>query len=494
MFESQIEPLQRKMKIFYGHLDWRGKMAQKVKEWDAGAFTQFQKCKVECAAKAAAQDVDGFMELFRSNSHFQFGADDPYHHYMPKVNEDKWLAYQKFQWDQTSSNADTAAYGNALAPLMAAADAWLSKSQFKATLTTMLKSTDVATVGPLVAAFMKASPSSCGDLEAKDEDMIGAVLNFVGAKGNLTADQATKVSAMLRGGATGADLNGKSAAEATEILKDTASESAVSNYYAAANICATLDKVNAGQLAVGLSFGNLPDLYASLFLAPNNMDAFVGANGSVFTEFVDSLTPLNTACANLAKALTTACSSADAGLQKNGVKDAGVGEMLKASGLAEVAGAPVTVATLFLAPKFKAMGADLASSSFMGAVNCEAVAQYVATDEFTSSAWAHLANASLMPSASGMSGPTLNAVGQAATNRDFVESVSASASKYLVNSGKVAVPTREMASAVEEAFAGVGAAAEAVKTAQDDAVAKFMSLTLDTGMADLGSLEVQYKC
>merc|ERR1719158_1236996 len=107
-------------------------------------FSQWQKCKVECAAKAAANDVDAFMELFRSNSHFQFGADDPYHHYMPKTNEDKWVAYQKFTWDQTASNADTGPYSKALAPLIAAVDSGLAKTNLKANLTAMLKSTDLA--------------------------------------------------------------------------------------------------------------------------------------------------------------------------------------------------------------------------------------------------------------------------------------------------------------------------------------------------------------
>merc|ERR1719150_1105798 len=109
-------------------------------------MTEFQKCKAEVAANAVSTDVDGFIELFRSNSHFQFGADDPYHHYMPKSNEDKWVAYQKFCWDKTASNADTAMYGNALQPLMGALDATLAKSPLKAAVGAALKSTDAAMV------------------------------------------------------------------------------------------------------------------------------------------------------------------------------------------------------------------------------------------------------------------------------------------------------------------------------------------------------------
>merc|ERR1719336_610777 len=127
MFESRIQPLKQKMKVHYGHLDWRGKLAQTMQNWDTGKMTEFQKCKAEVAAKAVSGDMDGFMELFRSNSHFQFGPDDPYHHYMPKANEDKWIAYQKFQWDQSSSNVDTVAYGTALQPLIALLDDALSK-------------------------------------------------------------------------------------------------------------------------------------------------------------------------------------------------------------------------------------------------------------------------------------------------------------------------------------------------------------------------------
>jgi len=493
MFESRLEPLKRKMKIHYGHLDWRGKHAQAQNDWEKSSMTEFQKCKAEVAAKAVSTDVDGFMELFRSNSHFQFGPDDPYHHYMPKVNEDKWVAYQKFQWDQTASNADTASYGNALQPVIAAADAGLSKTQFKAALQAALKSTDPEMVGQVVAAFAKASPSSCGNADANEEEMVGAVLNFAGVKGKLTAEQANAVSSMLRGGASGADLNGKSVAEATEILKDSANEKALTDFYHAASICGTVDKANSGQLAVALSFGNLPELYAGLFLSSGNMADFLAANSSAFTDFAESLGPLNTATANLGKALADGCSKADAGLGKNGCANSGVGEMLKATGFSEAAGAPVTAATLFFVPKLNDMAANLASSSFMGAVNCGAAAQYLATDQYNSSAWANLMNATLMPSASGVSGPTLQAVGKTGGERDFVSSVTDCASNFLVSSGKVAVPTREMTSAVEEAFAGVATAAQAVQQAQDAAAAKFMALTLDTGLADLGSLEVQYK-
>jgi len=493
MFESRIEPLRRKMKIHYGHLDWRGKMAKALENWDKSTMTEFQKCKAEVAAKAVSTDIDGFMELFRSNSHFQFGPDDPYHHYMPKANEDKWVAYQKFQWDQTSSNADTASYGNALQPLMAMADAGLAKSPLKAALQAALKSTDASMVGQVVAAFAKCSPSSCGEPDADEAAMVGAVLNFAGVKGKLSAEQAHAVSSMLRGGVAGGDLNGKSVAEATEILKETAHEAALKNYYHAANICTTVEKESNGRLAVALSFGNLPDLYTGLFLSKANMDSFLGANNAAVADFAESLGPLNTACTNLAKSLSDACAKADAGLAKNGCANSGVGDMLKATGFAEASGEPVTAASLFFVPKLNDMAAHLASSSFMGAVNCEAGAQYLASDQYTSSAWASVTNATLMPSASGMCGTVLCAVAKTGGERDFVDNVSNCASNFLVSSGKAAVPTREMTSAVEEAFAGVGTAAQAAQQAQDVAAAKFMALTLDTGLADLGSLEVQYK-
>merc|ERR1719464_3770 len=149
---------------------------------------------------------------------------------------------------------------------------------------------------------------------------------------------------------------------------------------------------------------------------------------------------------------------------------------------------PVTPESLFLAPKLNDVASSLTGgSSFMAAVNWVAAAQYLATDEYTSSVVAKLTAETLMPPASGMPGPLLNAVGQAALEKDFGDKVASATSDFLVKAGKVAVPSDNMTGAVEEAFANIVPAAEAVQQAQDAASAKFMALTLDTGLADLGS-------
>lgn len=164
-FMSYIDPLEKKLLMHYPNLDWASKLAARQAQWEADPTpTTFQRNKAEVMAEAIAEGgASEYVELYRSNSHFKFGADDPYHYYMPADNEEKWVRLQQFEWDLESKNADVAPYVEALGKIEGLLAPVLAEMPFKQALKDILAgpgSDEVAKV------FASAIPSTKGDVQA----------------------------------------------------------------------------------------------------------------------------------------------------------------------------------------------------------------------------------------------------------------------------------------------------------------------------------------
>lgn len=490
-FEFRIEPLIKKLKIHYNHLDWRSKYESVKKEWEQGVFTTFQKLKAEVLAKEVAADMDGYIDLYRSNSHFNFKSDDPYRYYMPVENEIKWTNLNRFEWDRTSQTADLSPYVEKLQSLTAAIDGPLRKTSFVAAAQAAVSSTDKAMASEIVSAVIQASPYLAGE-KLDPEEEIRAVFAKFGIKDKLTTAQADKVSAIYRGAhISGADLSGKTAAEAIDILKDTTQASDITMRYHATKVYDAVAADPAGVL-VGTVFSTHSDLFAQLFINEGDFGTFVSSNESAFAAMVDSFTALNTTSQAFAKKLKAACASATEAMKKNGAA--------KADSAACVAGLTAAVeknasGESFLAKKLSAMAQDLkARGSFLGNVNCQAAALYVDSSEAQGSAGCQVLLNSLYADAEGFNGTFLQEAAQAATSRTFSDGVAASVAAHLVSSGTVPSASRDLTGAVETAFGELAETAEKVIEARAAACDSVMKLSLDIALKDMASLEIQYKC
>jgi len=491
-FEFRIEPLIKKMKIHYPHLDWRSKYESVKREWKEGVFTTFQKLKAEVLAKNVADDMDGYIDLYRSNSHFKFKSDDPYRYYMPTENEIKWINYQRFEWDRTSQTADLTRYVEKLQSLTAAIDGPLKKTGFVAAVQAAVASTDKALASEIVSAVIQASPYLAGE-KVDPEEEIGAVFDKFGIKDKLTATHAGKVSALYRGAhVPGNDLWDKTRAEAIEILVDTAKASDITMRYHGNKVHDAVAADPAGLL-VGTIFGAHTELFAQLFINDGDFATFFSSNESAFAAIVDSFVALNATTDAFGKNLAKACASATEGMKKNGAS--------KADSAACVAGLTAAVAKegtaegSFLAKKLNTMAADLkARGSILGNVNCQAAALYVDSEEVQNSAMGKILLNTLLTDSNGFSGSFLQQTAQAATGRTFAEGVATSVGDHLVSSGVVSTASRELTGAVETAFAELAETAEQVNDARAAACETVMNLNLDIALKDLASLEIQYKC
>jgi len=457
-------------------------------------FTSFQKLKAEILAKEVAADKDGYIELYRSNSHFNYKPDDPYHYYMPVENEVKWTNYNKFDWDMTSETADHSPYVEKLQMLSAALDAPLKKTGFIAAARAIVNSPDLAFASELVAAVAKACPSLV-EPKLELEEEIRVILGKMGIKETVKPESATALSALLRGSnMPGADLSGKTVAEAVEILKDTAKADAIGTRYKAIKVEDAVTQDPTGVL-VGTLFGCYPELFAQLFINEGDFSTFVSSNEAPFTSMVDSFAGLNSATDDFAKRLAAACSKTDEVAKANGVVDAGCAAYLKASGLASAAEkAAIHSNGSFLAQKLNVMGQDLkARGSFLGNVNCRAAALYVDSEEVQSSAVGKLVLNSLFADSHGFSGTELQEIAVAAAERNFGDIVAANLAEYLVSSGRVASVPRDLLGAVETLFGDLTEFAGKVSEARATTCEHVMSLNLDIALKDLASLEIQYK-
>jgi len=491
-FEFRIEPLIKKMKIHYNHLDWRSKYESVKKEWKEGVFTTFQKLKAEVLAKEVAADMDGYIDLYRSNSHFNFKSDDPYRYYMPVENEIKWINHKRFEWDRTSQIADLSHYVEKLQSLTAAVDGPLRKTAFVAAVQAAISSNDKALASEIVSAVIQASPFLAGEkLDAEEE--ILAVLGKHGIKDKLSPAQAATVSAVYRGAhISGADLSGKTTAEAIDILKDTAKASDITMRYHATKVHDAVAADPAGVL-VGTLFGTYTELFTQLFINEGDFATFVSSNEAAFAAMVDSFATLNGTTQAFAKKLGAACASATEAMKKNGAAKADSAACV--AGLTAAVEKASTSEESFLAKKLSAMAQDLkARGSFLGNVNCQAAALYVDSDEAQNSAGCKILLNTLLADADGFSGTFLQQAAKASTSRTFADDVGASVADHLVSSGIVPSASRDLTGAVETAFGELAETAEKVIEARAAACDTVMKLSLDIALKDLASLEIQYKC
>jgi len=488
-FEFRIEPLIKKMKIHYNHLDWRSKYESVKKEWKEGTFSTFQKLKAEVLAKEVAADMDGYIELYRSNSHFNFKSDDPYRYYMPTENEIKWTNLQRFEWDRTSQTADLSHYIEKLQSLTAAIDGPLKKTGFVAAVQAAVASPDKAMASEIVSAVMQASPFLAGE-KVDPEEEIGAVF---GMKGKLSAAQAKNISAIYRGAHIPADdLSGKTTAEAIDILKDTAKASDITMRYHANKVHDAVAADPAGLL-VGTVFGTHTELFAQLFINEGDFATFVSSNESAFAAIVDSFVALNATTEAFGKNLASAVAAATEGMKKNGASKADAASCM--AGLTAAVEKAGTAEGSFLAKKLTAMAEDLkARGSFLGNVNCQAAALYVDSEEVQNSAMYKVLLNTLLTPSNGFSGSFLQQTAQAASGRTFADVVAACVGDHLVSNGVVATASRELTGAVESAFADLAETAGQVNDARAAACETVMNLNLDIALKDLASLEIQYKC
>jgi len=491
-FEFRIEPLIKKMKIHYNHLDWRSKYESVKKEYKEGVFNTFQKLKAEVLAKEVVADQDGYVDLYRSNSHFNFKPDDPYRYYMPVENEIKWTNYNRFEWDRTSQTADLSHYLEKLQSLTAAVDGPVRKTAFVTAVQNAVSFKDMTTASQIVSAVIQASPYLAGE-KVDPEQEIGAVFEKLGIKGKLSVAQAGTVSGLYRGPhISGADLSEKTTAEAIDILKDTAKASDITMRYNATKVYDAVAADPAGVF-VGTLFGAHTELFTQLFINDGDFETFVSSNEAAFASMVDSFAALNATAQAFAKDLAAALAAADKAIKANGVAKGGSAACM--AGLTAAVDKASISEGSFLAKKLTAMAQDLkARGSFLGNVNCQAAALYVDSDEVQNSAGCKVLLNSLLTDGSGCSGAFLQQVAMASTARTFADGVAVSIAGQLVNSGAVPSASRDLTGAIETAFGQLSESAGKVIEARAATCETVMKLNLDIALKDLASLEIQYKC
>lgn len=415
MYKHRTEALEKKLRMHYPNLDWEARYESRLHQWKGDlSMSTFSKRKAEALAKAVAADPKAYVDLYRANNHFDFGSDDPYRYYMPKSNEDKWVALQRFEWDQTSRNADVAPYVAALGNLEAMLEPKVKGLDVKGALKAALTGSDAA---EWLAAFDKAVPSA------------------------------------TRMGAEGLDL-----LEMTDATKT-------------ANAIKSMDGPSNAQLIIALAWGNMPDMFAQFFVS-GTFDDFVKDNDAVVGEIGTNFVALAKSSADLDKAVSEACASVE---KACGVK--GVADFLNGSGLAAAASeACPTMQDCGLTKNLKAQAASLKSQgSFLGWVNCMAAAGTVQSENPAM----NLYNATLF----GSRGSTLNRLGQADGNL-LGAAVGRQVAAFSGNPDDAA--TAAKAFDLKNATQGFNTS----RTVYNDS---FTQLKLDYALADMGSLEIQYK-
>jgi len=351
------------------------------------------------------------VDLYRANNHFDFGPDDPYRYYMPKANEDKWVALQRFEWDQTSRNADHGPYLTALGKLVDMLEPKLKSLDVKGALKAGLTGSDAA---DMLAAFDKAIPSA------------------------------------TRMGAEGLALMEMTDADKT------------------ANAIKSMEGVSNAQLLVALVWGNVPDMFAQFFVS-GTFDDFVKDNDSVVAEVVTNFAAHAKSSAALDKAVSEACAAVE---QACGVKGL-AGQLNLAAAASEACPA---MSDCGLSKNLKAHAESLKSQgSFLGWVNFMAAAGAVQSDNLVMNAY----NSALY----GPRGSTLNRLGQADGNQ-----LGAAVGR------QVAAITGNADDAAKAAKVfDLKNAAQGFNTTRASYDNSFSRLKLDYAMADMGSLEIQYK-
>jgi len=418
-FQSYVEVLTKKLRMHYPKMDWQTKYKKRMEEWKLPGMTAFEKCKAECLAKAVAQGgEDEYIELYRSNSHFKFGADDPFHYYMPQDNETKWLALQEFEWDsKTGANVDK--YMPTLTALEALLEPNLPSAQVKAGL--------------------KAILSTDAGLELVAEAIPSAV------------------------------ANAKNAAEAEKALKD------------------VVEKENTASLCLALLWSAAPQLFSQFFVAPGSVDAFVADNKDAAGKVCAAYKSMGAAAAALEKAVLSSCKNFEAGCKEVGVDATGLTGFLARRGF--VAAQETVLPTPeehWLSTKMKEMGADLKPKSFLGAVNCAAVGVYSNNPQT-------LARKVYDAISYGSHGNTLNMVAQANDVAGFEEALGDEIVSFLIENGRSTEAKRaDILKALEKKLV-VGKEAAAFNEARKKLGETWQTVKLDYALADLGSLEIQYK-
>lgn len=337
-FKHRVEALEKKLRMHFPQLDWQARYARRQRQWSTDKqMSVFARAKAEELAKAVAEDEARYVEQYRSNSHFNFGADDPFEYYMPTENEEKWLAHQRFEWDQTSRNADRQPYMDMLGKLTAFLEPKLKNVPLKAVLGNML----TAGNAEVFAAFNTACPSTT-----------------------------------------------------------TGGEKEVELKTQRANVKKAVDSFTPAQLATALTFGNLPDLFAQFFVKPGSLDAFLKDNDAALTDVAASHAGLVAAGAKMDKAITDACAAIQKAAEGAGAtKNSGLAAFLANGGLEaaalEVLKKPEAHG---LAQNLQALAETIKGNSFLGYVHCMAAATVLsrpnlATDVYAQATYGSRGNA-----------------------------------------------------------------------------------------------------
>jgi len=407
-YKHRVEALEKKLRMHFPHLDWQSRYERRLKQWENETkMSAFARCKAEALAKAVAENPDGYIDLYRSNSHYNFGPDDPFHYYMPKENEEKWLNLQRFEWDQTSRNADRGPYMEALNKLEAMVEPAMNGVPFQEAMKRMLGSTE--TMSSAVALFKKAVPST-----------------IEGAEG-LTAQ--------------------------------------------AASASKSVESTPPGRLLVSLVWGNMPDILAQFFVRPGSLDSFISDNQGTLTDIACSLSAMAKSAAALDKAVTAACAAVEKSCNAKGLA-----AFLEAEGLAAAAVVAVPAPEPNgLSQQLTAVGNALKTNSFLGYVNCIAAANVLQSENVVTNLYNSITF--------GPRGALIETLSQA-KGTTLAKAIGAQAASFTGNAGDAAV-----AAEVFDVQAAVTAANEA-RVAHNQ---NLQRIKVDYALADLASLEVQYK-
>lgn len=418
-FQSYVEVLTKKLRMHYPKMDWQAKYKKRMEEWKLPGMTAFEKCKAECLAQAVAQGgQEEYIELYRSNSHFNFGADDPFHYYMPKDNETKWLALQEFEWDSnTGANAD----------------------KYMPTLTKL-------------EAFLEPNLPS-----AQVKEGLKAIVS--------TAEGATLFSGAVPSVVAGA----KNSAEVEKALKE------------------LVDKENTASLCLALIWSAAPQLFSQFFVAPGSVDSFIADNKGTVEKVNAAYKTMGSAAAALEKAVLNSCKNMETVCKEAGVDATGLTGFLARRGFvaAQEAALPTPEAH-WLSAKMKGMAADLKPKSFLAAVNCSAMGAY-ANDPQT------MARKVYDAISYGAHGNTLNMVAQASDAAGFEEALGDEIVSFLIENGRATEAKRAEILKVVDKKLAVGKEAAAFNEARKSLGEAWQTVKLDYALADLGSLEIQYK-
>eukprot|EP00494_Astrolonche_serrata_P029229 UN29496 len=290
--EKTVEEYRRKLSIHYPKLDWESHKAHAMKS-DEGEFARlYREAKAEALASFMKNDLEGYLALYKNDSFItNFDEGDDFGYNIPASLQSKLEGLMKFEWDQTSSNPDTAPYVKLINELSSYVDPKLKNLDVSVNnvfieYVNEHMSSGTGTLNDVVDVLETTSSSMVGEMPVNLNKKLDAVFQ------NLKSDKnENRMVEVLRGRGSSsetASLKGKSDSELLTHFADV-DESRVDLLVKAGNACKFLKTVNGGQIVVSGLLNNFPKAFTQFFTTESNSGTFMSSNGGAFDNAVSGV-------------------------------------------------------------------------------------------------------------------------------------------------------------------------------------------------------------